>query len=71
NGNSIYKINDETRTRFQVLELLSIANINPEGYNIILQGDITRFVSMPTEERRLLVEQISGISVYEEKKQKA
>ncbi len=70
-GNSVYKINDETRTRFQLLELLSLANINPDGYNIILQGDITRFVSMPTEERRLLVEQISGISVYEEKKQKA
>lgn len=70
-GHSIYKINDEKRTRMQIMELLSLAQINPNGYNIILQGDITRFVSMPPEERRILVEQIAGISVYEEKKQKA
>ncbi len=70
-GQSVYKINDETRTRQQILELLSLARINPEGYNIILQGDIVRFVEMATVERRQLVEEIAGISIYEEKKQKA
>ena len=70
-GQSVYKINDETRTRQQVIELLSLAKINPDAYNIILQGDIVRFVEMSGEERRQLVEEISGISVYEEKKQKA
>ncbi len=70
-GQSIYRINNETRTRQQILELLSLARINPDAYNIILQGDIVRFVEMPPEERRQLVEEISGISVYEEKKQKA
>ncbi|MDO8642748.1 MAG: chromosome segregation protein SMC [Candidatus Woesearchaeota archaeon] len=71
NGSSVYKINDEVRTRQQILELLSLAKINPDGYNVILQGDIVRFVEMPPEERRMIVEQIAGISVYEEKKQKA
>ncbi|MBI4150702.1 chromosome segregation protein SMC, partial [Candidatus Woesearchaeota archaeon] len=70
-GASVYKINDEVRTRQQILELLSLAKINPDGYNVILQGDIVRFVEMPPEERRLIVEQIAGISLYEEKKQKA
>lgn len=70
-GASVYKINDETRTRQQILELLSLAKINQDGYNVILQGDIVRFVEMPPEERRMIVEQIAGISVYEEKKQKA
>src|SRR3989344_831870 len=70
-GQSIYKINDEMRTRQQIIELLSIARINPDAYNIILQGDIVRFVEMPLEERRQLVEEIAGISVYEEKKLKA
>ncbi len=70
-GNSVYKINNETRTRQQILELLSLARINPNGYNVILQGDIVRFVEMPPEERRLIIEEIAGISVYEEKKQKA
>jgi len=70
-GQSDYYINDEKRTRSQVMELLSVARINPDGYNIILQGDIIRFVEMATEERRLLIEDIAGIGVYEEKKQKA
>ncbi len=71
NGVSKYKINDETRTRQQILELLNLAKINPDGYNIILQGDIVKFCEMPPEERRRLIEEIAGISVYEEKKQKA
>ena len=36
-GQSVYKINDQTRTRQEILDLLSIAKINPDGYNIILQ----------------------------------
>lgn len=70
-GQSVYKINNKTRTRQQVLDLLSLAKINPDGYNIILQGDIIHFVSMPPVERRQIVEEIAGISIYEEKKQKA
>ena len=70
-GQSIYKINEKKRTRQQILELLSLAKIDPNGYNIILQGDIVKFVELPPLERRMLIEEVSGISVYEEKKQKA
>ncbi len=71
NGTSIYKINDETKTRQEMLELLATAKIDPEGHNIVLQGDIIRFMEMKPEERRLILEEIAGISVYEDKKQKA
>jgi len=71
NGQSVYKINDKTRTRQEVLELLGYGKIDPEGYNIILQGDIVRFCEMSPIERRGLIEEISGISIYEEKKNKA
>jgi chromosome segregation protein len=70
-GQSTYKINDKTHTRSEVLDLLSAARIDPNGYNIILQGDITRFVEMSAIERRKILEEISGISVYEERKHKA
>ena len=70
-GQSTYRINDKTRTRQQILELLSVAKIDPEGYNIIMQGDITRFVEMNPVNRRGIIEEISGIGVYEEKKNKA
>src|SRR3989344_4097547 len=71
NGQSIYKINDEVHTRQQVVDLLAIAKIDPDGHNIMLQGDIVHFMEMRTEERRQIIEEISGISVYEDKKQKA
>jgi len=71
NGQSIYKINNQKKTRQEILDLLSFARIDPEGLNIILQGDIISFTDMPSIERRLLIEDIAGIGVYEEKKQKA
>jgi len=70
-GQSVYRINDKRRTRQEILELLSLANIDPNGYNIILQGDIVRFVEMSSSDRRGIIEEIAGIGVYEEKKNKA
>ncbi len=71
NGQSVYKINNETETRQQVLTLLAQAEIDPNGFNIILQGEIQNFVRMHTEERRKIIEEVSGISVYEVRKQKS
>ncbi|MEM4368839.1 MAG: chromosome segregation protein SMC [Candidatus Woesearchaeota archaeon] len=70
-GQSKYKINGKTRTRQELLELLAAAKIDPNGYNLILQGDIVRFVEMSPIERRQLVEDIAGIGIYEEKKAQA
>lgn len=70
-GAGVYKINDETRTRGQIIELLGLARVNPDGYNIILQGDIIRMIDMSPNERRGIIEEIAGISIYEEKKNKA
>jgi chromosome segregation protein len=71
NGQSMYKINDKTRTRQQILDLMSAGRVNPDGYNIILQGDVMRIVEISADERRKIIEEISGISIYEEKKNKA
>ena len=71
NGQSIYKINNETKTRQEVLSLLAQAGIDPQGFNIILQGEIQNFVRMQAEERRMVLEEVSGISVYESRKEKS
>ncbi|MBN1175197.1 chromosome segregation protein SMC [Candidatus Woesearchaeota archaeon] len=71
NGQGVYKINDKTSTRTQIIDLLGSAHINPDGYNIILQGDIVRLIEMSPNERRQIIEEIAGINVYEDKKQKA
>ena len=70
-GASKYKIDGKTRTRQEILELLGSAKINPDGYNIILQGDIVRLVEMSPLERREIIEEIAGIGVYEEKKRQS
>ena len=70
-GSSSYRINGKKKTRTEVLDTLGLAKINPEGYNIILQGDITRFVTMSPTERRKIIEEISDVSTYDEKKNKA
>jgi chromosome segregation protein len=71
NGQSIYKINDDVQTRQEVLSLLSQGGIDPNGFNIILQGEIQNFVRMQPEERRKIIEEVSGISVYEMRKEKS
>ena len=70
NGQSTYRINGEKRTRQQVLDTLSSAKIDPDGHNIILQGDIIQFMEMRSVQRREIIEEISGISIYEDKKNK-
>ena len=70
-GQSIYKVNDQHVTRQQIIDLLSRAKIDPDGHNIIFQGDIVKFPEMHSEDKRGIIEEVSGISVYEDKKHKA
>lgn len=71
NGQSIYKLNNETKTRQQILGLLAQAGIDPNGFNIILQGEIQNFVRMYPDDRRKIIEEVSGISIYESRKEKS
>ncbi|MFH1622938.1 MAG: chromosome segregation SMC family protein [Candidatus Aenigmatarchaeota archaeon] len=70
-GVSVYKLNGRTTTRQRVLELLSGARIQPDGHNIVMQGDITQIIEMNPVERRGIIDDISGIADYNDKKAKA
>ncbi|MEM5791142.1 MAG: AAA family ATPase, partial [Candidatus Aenigmatarchaeota archaeon] len=70
-GVSVYKIQGRTRTRENILELLSSARIYPDGHNILLQGEVTNIIEMNPIERRSIIDEISGIAEYNEKKEKA
>jgi chromosome segregation protein len=71
NGTSIYRINDETRTRQEIVELLSQAGLDSNGFNIVLQEEIAKLVEMHPEDRRQIIEEVAGISIYEERKHKS
>jgi chromosome segregation protein len=70
-GGSIYKINNETKTRAEVVETLGQAGIDPYGYNLILQGQIQSVVRMHPDERKKIIGEVAGISVYEWRKEKS
>lgn len=67
-GVSIYKLNGQTVTREKVLEVLRPAAILPSGHNIILQGDITDVIEKSPLERREIIDEVSGIAEFDEKR---
>lgn len=71
NGQGVYKINNEIKTRSDVIETLAQAGIDPHGFNLVLQGQIQAVVKMHPEERRKVVEEVAGISIYELRKEKS
>lgn len=71
NGIGVYKINEEIKNRAEIIETLAQAGIDPYGFNLILQGQIQSIVRMHTEERRKIVEEVAGISIYESRKEKS
>jgi len=71
NGAGVYKINDETKTRAEIVETLAQAGIDSHGFNLVLQGQIQSIVKMRSEDRRKIIEDVAGISVYETRKEKS
>ena len=55
----------------QVIDIFNKLSLSGDGLNIILQGDLIRLIEMSPRERRKVIDEISGISEYDEKKEKA
>ncbi len=70
-GRTVFRINGAVVRERNLIDFLSKAGIYENAYNVVLQGDIVRFLKMTPVERRKLLEEIAGIEEYEEKKQKA
>ncbi len=70
-GKSVFRINGKASTREEILNLLSVIKVKQDSFNIIPQGRINDIINASNEERLSLVNEISGISVFEDKKSKA
>jgi chromosome segregation protein len=70
-GRTVFRINGAVVREKDLMDFLSKAGIYENAYNVVLQGDIVRFLKMTPVERRKLLEEIAGIEEYEEKKQRA
>jgi chromosome segregation protein len=70
-GEGIYRLNGRKISRKQLTDILSSADIQVSGYNIVPQHAITRLAEVTTEERRKIIEDMVGIAVYDTKKESA
>ena len=70
-GVSTYRLNGKVVNREQIVDIFSHASIHPDGHNIIQQGDVNQVVDMDPIERRGILDEISGIAEYDDKKTKA
>jgi chromosome segregation protein len=68
---SIYYFNGNPCTQTEIHDHLSRAGITPEGYNVVMQGDVTRIIEMSSLERRRIIDEIAGVAEFDEKKKKA
>jgi len=68
---SSYFFNGKSCGQAELLDLLAKAGITPESYNIVMQGDVTRIIEMTPVDRRKIIDEIAGVSEFDEKKKKA
>ena len=64
--NSYFYVNGNKSTLGEFDTLLANARISADGYNLVQQGDVTRIVEMGNLDRRRILDDISGISRYDE-----
>jgi chromosome segregation protein len=64
---SNYYINGEPCTLSQLHEQLQRFHVYPEGYNVVLQGDVTSIISMNSRERREIIDELAGVAAFDRK----
>ena len=64
--NSYFYINERKSSLSEFDSLLAHARISAEGYNLVQQGDIQKIVSMSSIERRRILDNISGITKFDD-----
>lgn len=50
---------------------LAKAGVTPEGYNVVMQGDVTRIINMTPVERRKIIDEIAGVAEFDSKKERS
>ena len=67
NYTSTFYINEQVATATEVHEQLQKLRIYPEGYNVVLQGDVTSIITMNSKERREIIDELAGVAAFDRK----
>ncbi|VEP17070.1 Chromosome partition protein Smc [Hyella patelloides LEGE 07179] len=64
---STFYLNGEVCSATEIHEQLEQLRIYPEGYNVVLQGDVTRIINMNSRERREIIDELAGVAAFDRK----
>jgi chromosome segregation protein len=64
---SNFYINGESCTLTELHEQLNRLRVYPEGYNVVLQGDVTSIISMNSRDRREIIDELAGVAAFDRK----
>ncbi len=64
-------LNDRLCKQGEIVDFLAKYGIKAEGYNVVMQGDVTRIAEMTDNERRKIIDEIAGVSEFDKKKDQA
>uniref|UniRef100_A9A9R6 Chromosome partition protein Smc n=1 Tax=Methanococcus maripaludis (strain C6 / ATCC BAA-1332) TaxID=444158 RepID=A9A9R6_METM6 len=70
----IKKIMEEKRKKVkksEILDFIGKISLSADGFNIILQGDLIKIIDTTPNERRKIIDEISGVAEFDEKGEKA
>lgn len=67
NYSSSYYMDGKGCTLTEVHDRLSKYNVSPQGYNVVMQGDVTSIISMSTLERRRIIDELAGVAEFDRK----
>jgi len=70
-GDNIYYLDKTKVQRQKILELMELANAGLNQINAVQQGTVTRISEFTTEEKREVIENLIGLSAFDEKKKEA
>ncbi len=62
---STYTSDGQQCTLQQIQKILREISVDPEGSNVVMQGDVTRIVSMNNKERRNLIDELAGVALFD------
>lgn len=64
-------LNERLCKQSDIVDHLAKSGIIPHGYNVVMQGDVTRIMEMSDFERRKIIDEIAGVSEFDTKKQQS
>ena len=68
---SSFRIGDKPSTATEMRRVLSEAGLRGDGYNIVLQGDVTNLATMTPHRRRGVLEEVAGVTAYDDEIRRA